>query len=153
MERPVLPHFQLLFRVQFLFTFWRRSTPTQVPLLRNIQAISTCFVIFPPKISYGFLLGVPLLPRCDHCPTLHPLMAFVVLFFLRQSGRSFIRLLPRSCCLSLQYLKSILHSCLFHSLILDVHPFWVLCTTLSWLYSLRLCLLHSATFAWWIIIP
>jgi hypothetical protein len=94
-----------------------------------LEVPTTCFAIFPPKISYGFLLGVPLLPRCDHCPVLHPSMVFIALFFLRHSGslmpRSFIRFLPRSCCLSLRCLISILHSCLFHSLILVVHPFCV----------------------------
>jgi hypothetical protein len=51
-------------------------------ILRNpLEVPTTCLAIFPPKISYGFSLGVSLLPTYDRCPALHPSMAFVVLLF------------------------------------------------------------------------
>jgi hypothetical protein len=144
-EWPVLPHphIRFLFCLQLFLPFrrWPTSPQSPFPYSRNpLEVMTTWFAIFPLKISYGFLLGIPLLSRCDRCPALHPSMSFIAVFFLRHSGsltpRSFICFVPRSCCLSPWPLISILHSCLFHSLILDVHHFWVLCPTLSWSYSL-----------------
>jgi hypothetical protein len=67
------------------------------------------------KSHIEVFLSVPPLPRCDHSPEFHPPTPFVaVLSFLRYSGRlpprSFIRLLPRICCLRPWSLMPLLHS-------------------------------------------
>jgi hypothetical protein len=101
-------------------------------------------VIFETKISYKIFLSVPPLPRCDRCPELHPPMPFVVvLSFLRHSGRlsprSFIRLLPRSCCFRPRSLMPFLHCGPFQSLFPNVRPFRVSSPTVFWSYLLRSC--------------
>jgi hypothetical protein len=80
-----------------------------------LEVPTTCFAIFPLKISDMIFLSVPPFPRYNRCPELHPPLSFVVdLSFLRHSGRlpprSLIRLLPRSCCLRPRSLMPLLHS-------------------------------------------
>jgi hypothetical protein len=142
-----------------LFPLWRGPTPPQSPvlhssffILRNpVEVPTTCFAIFPLKISYRVFLRVPPLPRCDFCPELHHSMPFVVvLSFLRHgdhlSPRSFIRSLPRSYCLRPRPLMPLLHSGLFQRRFPNVRPFRVSCTTLCWPYLLLSCPLRRATF-------
>jgi hypothetical protein len=114
-------------------------------------------MLFLLKISVRVFLSVPPLPRCDRCPELHPPMPFVVFTsFLRHNGslppRSFIRLLPRSCCFRPLSLMPLFHSGPFQRLFLNVRPFCVSCTTSSWSYLLQLCPLPRATFVLWVIL-
>jgi hypothetical protein len=103
--------------------FQIRRNPLHIP--------TTCFAIFPLKTSYRVFLSVPSLSKCYRCPGLHPLMSIAVPFtFLRHSShltpRSFIRLLPRSCCFRPRFLMPFLHSGPFQRLFSSVRPFRVL---------------------------
>jgi hypothetical protein len=94
-------------------------------------------------MSYKVSLSVSPLPRGARSPGLHPPMPSVVLFFLRYSGRlpprSFIRLLPCSCCLRPRSLLPLFHSGAFQHLYMNVRPFRLLGVTSSLFCPLRLC--------------
>jgi hypothetical protein len=97
-------------------------------------------------------LSIPPLPRCDRCPELHPPIPFLVgLSFLRYSGslppRSFIRLLPLSCCLRPRSLMPF-----FILGPYNVRPLRVFCTTLCWSYLLRSCPLRRDTSVFWVVL-
>jgi hypothetical protein len=129
-------------------------------IFSNLREVpTTSFVIFPSKISYGFLLCVSPLPRCDRCPALHPLIAFVVLFFFRHSGsltpRSFIHFLPRSCCLRPTSLRPPLHSGFFRSLFPSFSRFLISCSAWFLAQSLltKFSLIHATLARRVVLIP
>jgi hypothetical protein len=108
----------------------------------------SCLLVFPKTL-------LPF-PSCDCCPVLHPSTLFVVLFFLRHSSslppRSFICLLPHSCCLRSRSLMPFLHSGPFKHLFSPICSFRVLGAMSSFPCFCSLCSLARATFAQWVIL-
>jgi hypothetical protein len=112
---------------------------TSLLVFVNISAI--CCAIFMLTISKMAVFRVPVLPRGDLCPYLHPLMPFLVgLLFLRYSGR----LPPRS-------LNPLMFSWRDRSLLLSMRALWACRSTLSAAkfflikFILGLSLLHDAS--------
>jgi hypothetical protein len=137
---PTYPALRTLTLPLFRLQRGRLLHNVQSVILRNLLEVpTTCFAIFPQELSYSVFLSVPPLPRCDRCPELHPLMLFVVvLSFLRHSSslppRSFICLLPCSCCLRPRSFVAFLHSGPFQRHFPNVHHLRVSCATLYWSY-------------------
>jgi hypothetical protein len=57
---------------------WPLHSVQSIILHDPLELPTTCFAIFPLKISYRVFLSIPPLPRCGCCPELRPLMPFVV---------------------------------------------------------------------------